>query len=64
MFEGLLQPMHLVIILGLALLFFGPKKLAERGKEMVEGFRGLKDSLNADNAAKTPQTPPKERYLS
>jgi Sec-independent protein translocase protein TatA len=27
MFEGLFQPMHLLVIFGLALLVFGPKKL-------------------------------------
>jgi sec-independent protein translocase protein TatA len=56
MFEGLLQPMHLLIIGAIAMLFFGPKKLAERGKELTEGLRGLKESLNAE----APQGPPKE----
>jgi sec-independent protein translocase protein TatA len=56
MFEGLLQPMHLVIIAGIALLFFGPKKLAERGKELTEGLRSLKESLNKE----AQQVPPKE----
>ena len=32
MFEGLFQPMHLLVIAGLALLIFGPKKLPELGK--------------------------------
>ena len=31
MFEGLFQPMHLLVIFGLALLVFGPKKLPELG---------------------------------
>jgi Sec-independent protein translocase protein TatA len=26
MFEGLLQPMHLLVILGIAILVFGPQK--------------------------------------
>jgi Sec-independent protein translocase protein TatA len=29
MFEGLFQPMHLLVIFGIALLVFGPKKLPE-----------------------------------
>ena len=57
MFEGLLQPMHLVVILGCALLIFGPKKLAQRGKDLAEGLRGLKETLNPDE---TPQSPPKD----
>jgi mttA/Hcf106 family protein len=32
MFEGLFQPMHLLVIFGIALLVFGPKKLPELGK--------------------------------
>lgn len=28
MFEGLFQPMHLIVILAIVLLFFGPSKLA------------------------------------
>lgn len=45
MFEGLLQPMHLIVILFIALLFFGPSKLAGLGKGMGEGIRGFKDAL-------------------
>ena len=45
MFEGLAQPMHLVMILFIALLFFGPSKLAGLGKGMGEGIRGFKDAL-------------------
>ncbi len=54
MFEGLLQPMHLVIIVGIVLLFFGPKKLAARSKDLAEGLRGLKDALKADSTPKGP----------
>ena len=45
MFEGLLQPMHLLMVLFIALLFFGPSKLADLGKGMGEGIRGFKDAL-------------------
>lgn len=45
MFEGLAQPMHLLVILFIALLFFGPSKLAGLGKGMGEGIRGFKDAL-------------------
>ena len=31
MFEGLFQPMHLIIILGIALVIFGPGRLPELG---------------------------------
>lgn len=45
MFEGLAQPMHLIMILFIALLFFGPSKLAGLGKGMGEGIRGFKEAL-------------------
>ena len=46
MFEGLFQPMHLLVIVGIALLFFGPKKLPELGKGIGEGIRGCKAAIN------------------
>lgn len=45
MFEGLFQPMHLLVILGIALLVFGPKKLPELGKGLGEGIRGFKSAM-------------------
>ena len=46
MFEGIFQPMHLLVIVGLALLLFGPKKLPELGKGIGEGIRGFKSAIN------------------
>jgi sec-independent protein translocase protein TatA len=46
MLEGLFQPMHLIIVLGIALLFFGPKKLPELGKGLAEAIRGFKQAMN------------------
>ena len=45
MFEGLFQPMHLLVIFFIALLVFGPKKLPELGKGLGEGLRALKDGM-------------------
>ena len=45
MLEGLLQPTHLLIILGIALLVFGPKKLPELGKGLGESIRGFKSAM-------------------
>ena len=50
MFEGLFQPMHLVVIAGIALLIFGPKKLPELGKGLGEGLRGFKAAMNPSSA--------------
>jgi sec-independent protein translocase protein TatA len=59
MFEGLFQPMHLLVILGLALLLFGPKKLPELGKGLGEGIRGFKSAMKED----APQPEEKEHQL-
>ena len=45
MFEGLFQPTHLLLILGIALLVFGPKKLPELGKGIGDGIRGFKTAM-------------------
>jgi sec-independent protein translocase protein TatA len=66
MFEGLFQPMHLLVILFIALLVFGPKKLPELGKGLGEGIRSFKNSLSdaseakpADNTAAKTEAQPK-----
>jgi sec-independent protein translocase protein TatA len=46
MFEGLFQPTHLIVIFGIALLVFGPKKLPELGKGLGDGIRGFKSAMN------------------
>ena len=38
--------MHLLVIFGIALLVFGPKKLPELGKGIGEGIRGFKAAMN------------------
>src|SRR5882762_4311338 len=48
MLEGLFQPMHLLVIFGIALLVFGPKKLPELGKGIGEGIRGFKSAMKAE----------------
>jgi sec-independent protein translocase protein TatA len=48
MLDGLFQPMHLLVIFGIALLIFGPKKLPELGKGIGEGIRGFKAAMKAE----------------
>jgi sec-independent protein translocase protein TatA len=56
MFEGLFQPMHLLVIFGIALLVFGPKKLPELGKGIGEGIRGFKSAMK-EQAEEKPASP-------
>ncbi len=68
MFEGLFQPMHLLIIFFIALLVFGPKKLPELGKGLGDGIRALKEGMKSDETkiaeakseVKSQPTPPPE----
>ena len=50
MLEGLFQPTHLLVIFGLALLVFGPKKLPELGKGIGEGLRGFKSAMKGEES--------------
>jgi sec-independent protein translocase protein TatA len=52
MFEGLLQPSHLLVILVVGLFVFGPKKLPELGKGLAEGIRGFKDAIKEHSGEK------------
>ncbi len=64
MFEGLFQPMHLVIVLFIALLVFGPKKLPELGKGLGDGIRSFKDSMKARDDDAKPAEAQKETVNS
>jgi sec-independent protein translocase protein TatA len=52
MFEGLFQPMHMLVVFGIALLVFGPKKLPELGKGLGESIRGFKSAMAAKEEEK------------
>ena len=56
MLEGLFQPMHLLVIFGIALLVFGPKKLPELGKGIGNGIRGFKSAMKLEEEKPTSTT--------
>jgi sec-independent protein translocase protein TatA len=43
--EGLLSPVHLVIIMVIVLILFGPGKLPELGKGLGKGIREFKEAI-------------------
>lgn len=51
MLEGLMQPMHLIVILFVALLFFGPSKLGDLGKGLGDGIRHFKKAVKEGSEA-------------
>jgi sec-independent protein translocase protein TatA len=58
-FTGLLQPSHLLVLLVVVLIVFGPKRLPELGRSLGHGMRSFKSSLEGhhegeDESAATP----------
>lgn len=47
MLTGILQPTHLIILLVVALLFLGPKRLPEAGRALGQGLKEFKSSIAA-----------------
>jgi sec-independent protein translocase protein TatA len=43
---GLLQPSHIIFVIVIALLVFGPKRLPEMGRSIGHGIREFKDSID------------------
>lgn len=53
-----LGPMEILVILLIALLLFGGKKIPELAKGLGQGIRNFKESLAGD---KPPTSPPEEK---
>jgi sec-independent protein translocase protein TatA len=46
MIENILTPSHLLLILVVALIVLGPKRLPDAGRGLGSAIRGFKDSLS------------------
>ena len=59
--SGFLQPWHIIVILAIALLLFGGKRLPEMGKSLGHGMREFKDAVTGNSTPDTdtqPELPP------
>ena len=57
MVEGLFSPLHILLIIGIALLLFGPSKFADLGKGLGEGIRNFKSSMKEEDKNKDKEAP-------
>jgi sec-independent protein translocase protein TatA len=57
--EGLFSPLHILLIVGIALLLFGPSKFAALGRGLGEGIRNFKSAIK-DGENTDPNNPQKK----
>jgi sec-independent protein translocase protein TatA len=61
-FAGNIGPTELIVVLVIALLVIGPKRLPEVGKSLGKGMREFKDSLSGDRRDEDEEpTPPLQK---
>jgi sec-independent protein translocase protein TatA len=55
------NPVHIVILLGIALLLFGGRRLPEIGRSLGSGMREFKDAITGNSPDESPpELPPAE----
>jgi sec-independent protein translocase protein TatA len=52
------SPIQLIIVMIIALVVLGPKRLPEMGKSLGKGIREFKQSVSSDDAPPLPAPPP------
>ncbi len=61
---GLTNPLHIAILLGLALLLFGGRRLPEIGRSLGTGMREFKDAITGNNPDPQSELPPAEPNIA
>ncbi len=51
MFAGLFEPMHLLVILGIVMIIFGPGKLSTIGRDLGKSVRDFKAAMDGHESA-------------
>jgi sec-independent protein translocase protein TatA len=57
---GLTQPWHIILILLIALMLFGGRRLPEVGRSLGTGMREFKDSITGHDSPETSAITPAE----
>ncbi len=60
MFEGLFAPTHLILVLIIVLIVFGPGKLPELGEKLGKSIKGFKEAVREDDHKANEAAAPKE----
>jgi sec-independent protein translocase protein TatA len=55
MFTGILQPTHLILLLAVVLILFGPKRLPDAGRALGQGLREFKESVSHEPQPPLPE---------
>jgi sec-independent protein translocase protein TatA len=55
------NPVHIVVLLGIALLLFGGRRLPEIGRSLGSGMREFKEAITGNTPEATPELPPAEK---
>jgi sec-independent protein translocase protein TatA len=56
MLEGLFQPLHLLVVLLIVLVVFGPGRLPELGDSLGKSIRAFKKGLDDPGSTARPET--------
>ena len=59
--DGLFQPTHIIFILLIVLIIFGPGKLPQLGKGLGEGIKGFKEAIKGGSSSDTPKSSSEEK---
>lgn len=57
MLTGMLQPTHLIILLVIALIVLGPKRLPDAGRALGQSLREFKASIAGESPDQSPLPP-------
>lgn len=57
MFDGLFKPIHLLFILVIVLIMFGPGKLPDLGRGLGKGIREFKEAIKGGTSGEDEKKP-------
>lgn len=60
--DGLFQPTHIIFILLIVLIIFGPGKLPQLGKGLGEGIKGFKEAIKGGSNNEAPKSTSEEKH--